>query len=188
MENLIKRRRINILDFIDYEKWLEDLQLKGWKLSEIKHNNKHIFIKDTPKKVRYCLDYCEDYVEYPAEYYEKVYSDFGWNLVYKNKDIFLWQMDYQDKRPDAFNNMEEIDRRNKEFIKKSNPMLIICTILILLVSSIYIPRFLISKSIYDILFLLAWYILAVIKIIPIIAGYKYYFKNKEVIERKNINL
>ncbi|QLY77972.1 DUF2812 domain-containing protein [Clostridium intestinale] len=183
MDKLFKKRKINILDFVEYELWLEDLQLKGWKLSEIKSKT-HIFIKDISKKVRYCLDYCEDYVDRPSKYYEKVYSDFGWELVYRNKDIFLWKIEYEEERPNAFNNIEEIERRNKEFIKASKPMLAACILLIVITTANYMPRFFVAYDIKNMIFMFAWYMLAMTKVTPIIKNYKYYFKNKDLLDKK----
>lgn len=182
MDKLIKKRKINILDFVEYEIWLENLQLNGWKLSKIK-NKTHIFTKDNSKKIRYCLDYCEDYVDRPAMYYEKIYTDFGWNLVYKNKGIFLWGKEYEAEKPEAFNNIEEIERRNKEFIKESKPMLLACVLLLIITTANYMPRFFVAYDIMDILFMFAWYTLAIIKIAPILKSYRYYFKNKNLLNR-----
>ena len=99
----------------DYEEWLENLALKGWHPKEINKWNSLVmgFEKKGPKKYRYVLDlqtsYNSDYI--------KVYEEFGWELCGRITNAFLWRMEYDEKRPESFTDVQTLRERNSRFFK-----------------------------------------------------------------------
>ncbi|MNI90744.1 hypothetical protein D3C73_1483060 [compost metagenome] len=63
-------------------------------------------------------------------------------------------------------------------------MLVACVLLLIITTANYMPRFFVEYDIKNIIFMFAWYMLAITKVIPIIKNYKYYFKNKGLIDKK----
>lgn len=105
---------IDAVDFKEYEKWLEEKALNGWVLKEIKYINVHTFEKTEPKKIRYCLG--EDKVLNSE--YKRMFKEFGWTLVHEDGNNYLWMMEYEGERPDAYNDIDLIEGRNKAYKKR----------------------------------------------------------------------
>ena len=113
-ENLrIEKREIVMVDFIDYEKWLESMELEGWNLKSIDLNNEHTFVKGKPRKIRYCLDYREENIKE----YARMFTDFGWKLIYLNDTDFVWAKEYEGERPEAFDTLEALKEKNAQYKK-----------------------------------------------------------------------
>lgn len=169
-----------MVDFLDYEGWLESLELKGWNLKSVNFNGEHTFIKGKARKIRYCLD--EDKSLKPE--YIEMFKDFGWKLVYKNYNEFLWAMEYKDERPEAFNNMEVLIERNKKYINKILRLLAIYIVALSMVIK--------TNSEQSLLFLIGYTIIYVIIQVSYsfkdIKFIKVYNKNKDIINSYNARI
>ncbi|MGG7178270.1 DUF2812 domain-containing protein [Clostridium paraputrificum] len=120
---LVEKYIISLVDYENYENWLEEKESEGWNLREVKYtkasieakasiSGEHIFHKGQERKIRYCLDY-----KFIAEKgYEEIFKDFGWNLVSKGKDYWLWSMEYEGERPEAFDRIDLMKERCHKYI------------------------------------------------------------------------
>ncbi|MCX7922424.1 MAG: DUF2812 domain-containing protein [Clostridia bacterium] len=97
----------------DIEKWLEDLEAKGWNLSKpslgafLFH-----FVKGEPRRIRYCYDYQSK----RDREYERIFTDLGWTLIYYSCGTYIWSMEYDGERPEAFSDYDSLISRNKRLI------------------------------------------------------------------------
>lgn len=123
-EILKEIHNIDAVNFLAYEKWLEEKELQGWNLKEISYLNEHVFEKGKKRKVRYCLG------EEKAlnKEYKEMFRDFGWTLVHEVNNNYLWMMEYEGERPEAYNDMEEIEKRNNAYLKRLSITLIAAAI------------------------------------------------------------
>ncbi|MEG0297338.1 MAG: DUF2812 domain-containing protein [Clostridium sp.] len=113
VETRIEKYEIDIMDFENYEKWLESMEAEGWNLKLVTFNGEHTFTKGRKRLIRYCLDEKKD----QKEEYIAMFKDFGWSLVYKNHTDFLWAMEYEGERPEAFDKIEVLTERNRKYKK-----------------------------------------------------------------------
>lgn len=133
VETLVINKSVEAVNFLEYEKWLEDLALEGWRLVDIvainfeeqyiidwnNYPNEHHFIKDKSRKIKYCLHE----VETINGNYKNMFQDFGWELVKKlnyepTAVTYLWRQEYEDTPPEAFDGIEGLKIRNEKFMKK----------------------------------------------------------------------
>jgi len=94
----------------DFEKWLEKMAAEGWHIERVRQWSSMlmIFIKGEPKKYRYIYDLravaSKDYIS--------TYEQFGWQYLGRMASVYVWRMEYKDKRPEAFTDKESITSRN----------------------------------------------------------------------------
>jgi hypothetical protein len=90
----------------NFETWLEDMALQGWKVEKIGQwsSLKMVFIESTPKKCRFVYDVNS----FPTEEYKSIYEQFGWEYVGQMASANIWRQEYTNKRPESFSDMESI--------------------------------------------------------------------------------
>ncbi len=95
----------------DYEEWMENLASEGWNIDRIGQFSsiRMTFNKTGPKKYRYVFDLNA----FPRKDYVDIYSQFGWELVGRMSNCFVWRKEYKDIRPESFSDKESIVKRNK---------------------------------------------------------------------------
>jgi hypothetical protein len=123
----------------DFEKWLEQMAAEGWHIERVRQWSSMlmIFIKGEPRKYRYIYDVravaSRDYIS--------TYEQFGWRYLGRMASVYIWRMEYKDKRPEAFTDEESITNRNKRTVAAvsfSFVMFLLATIAIV-VSLIFFP-------------------------------------------------
>jgi hypothetical protein len=98
----------------DFEKWLEEMAAKGWHIDRIRQWSSMfmIFKKGKLKKYRYVYDLravaTKDYIS--------TYEQFGWEYLGRMASVYIWRMEYTDKRPEAFTDRESLAGRNNRTI------------------------------------------------------------------------
>jgi len=98
----------------DFENWLEKMAAEGWHIERVRQWSSMlmIFIKGEPKKYRYIYDVravaSKDYVS--------TYEQFGWQYLGRMASVYVWRMEYKDKRPEAFTDKESITSRNNRTV------------------------------------------------------------------------
>lgn len=108
------------------EAYLEEQGRLGW--HPLKFNFGALlrtnFIKGDPVKYRYVVDYQfihdKDYIE--------IYKSFGWTLVGKFSDMYVWRMEYTDSRPEAFSSIENKQCRNNKIANMYLLFAVICLV------------------------------------------------------------
>ncbi|HID9581288.1 DUF2812 domain-containing protein [Clostridioides difficile] len=96
------------------EKWLEDIEAKGYNLYKInKFGGIFYFHKGSPRKIKYTVDY---YYDVENNYFDEHKSN-GWNLVFRSIGSFMgtsawyiWSKEYKDIPPKLYSNS---DKKNK---------------------------------------------------------------------------
>ncbi|MGC4019716.1 MAG: DUF2812 domain-containing protein [Muricomes sp.] len=98
----------------DYERWLEELALKGWHPQKIGQFSSiaMTFVKTEPKKYRYVFDL----QAMPKADYKLTYETFGWEFVGQMASAFVWRKQYENERPESFSDNETRMARSKRFI------------------------------------------------------------------------
>lgn len=95
------------------EDWLEKMEVEGWHLYNITGLAiRFHFVKEDPKKVRYCADYQSTI----GPEYKAIFQDTGWELVYSSMGWYIWRMEYADVRPDIYTDIDSMLDRNKRLI------------------------------------------------------------------------
>ena len=93
------------------EDWLENMSLKGWHPYNVNTSSFFVFKfrRAAPAKYRYVVDFQliqkKDYID--------MYKSFGWELVGRISEIYIWRQAYTDKRPESFTDKNSLKRRNK---------------------------------------------------------------------------
>lgn len=186
VETRVEKREIRGIDFLEYEKWLEELELEGWNLQSIMYD-KHTFVKGNKRRIRYCFDQNDKM----TEEYIQMFKDFGWkliftsNLICDNEHIYLWAMEYEGERPEAFNNIERLEEQNNEYKNKLKKFV---------VSSLLFGAFcFIAFPDFKLEYLILYYLLVPVGILfnLEIKGYKFiktYKKNRKLIESYKVEV
>lgn len=181
MENnkgiLKEKYNIDAVNFDAYEKWLEEKELNGWNLKEISYLNEHVFEKGNKRKVRYCLG------EEKAlnKEYKAMFRDFGWTLVHEVSNNYLWMREYEGDRPEAYNDIEEIESRNKKYIKRLSFQIFAAAIYILyVITTVVNNSFNIGWITIAGIFIVIYFFINIKPQIPFIKAYK---RNKETVKR-----
>jgi hypothetical protein len=98
----------------DFENWLEKMAAEGWHIERVRQWSSMlmIFIKGEPKKYRYIYDVraiaSRDYIS--------TYRQFGWQYIGRMASVYVWRMEYKDKRPEAFTDTESVTNRNNRTV------------------------------------------------------------------------
>lgn len=105
---LIGKRGPSFLEPDKLEKWLEDLEAKGFNLYKVKKGNKKFyFTKGAPRKIRYILDFQNN----PTAAYYEIFKLDQWELDYTVGTLpvkwSLWSKEYTGERPNIYSNREE---------------------------------------------------------------------------------
>ena len=95
----------------DFENWMETMEAEGWHVDHVGQWDSLLmtFKRGEPKKYRFVYD-IQPIVR---KDYKDTYKQFGWEFVGQMASVYLWRMEYTDKRPDAFSDAESIAARNK---------------------------------------------------------------------------
>ncbi|MDP4182021.1 MAG: DUF2812 domain-containing protein [Bacillota bacterium] len=119
----------------NYEKWLENYELKGWNLKAILLGGWiHYFAKEESRKIRYCYDYHGK----KKKDYETIFIDAGWELVNYSLGAYTWRIKYDKERPEAFSDNISIIGRNNRLLALILVCLIPYLITIILAAKVYI--------------------------------------------------
>ncbi len=95
------------------ENWLEEMEAQGWNLFHVDCIAVRFhFTKGKSRRMRYCTDYQP---KIDPEY-KNVFFDAGWELVYSENGWYIWRMEYQGTRPEAYSDVDSLIERNKRFI------------------------------------------------------------------------
>lgn len=97
------------------EKWLEDMESKGFNLCKIsKWSSVFYFEKGNPRKIKYVLDYQGA----TSETYYEIHKEDGWKLNLKTIGSIsrwsIWSKEYDDIKPEIYSNNEEILNHSKK--------------------------------------------------------------------------
>ncbi|MDD5658826.1 MAG: DUF2812 domain-containing protein [Actinomycetota bacterium] len=98
----------------DFENWLEKMAAEGWHIERIRQWSSMlmIFIKGEPKNYRYIYDLravaSKDYI--------LTYEQFGWQYLGRMASVYVWRMEYKDKRPEVFTDKDSITSRNNRTV------------------------------------------------------------------------
>lgn len=113
----------------DYEKWLENYETNGWHLKKVSFGGwLHHFVREQPKKIRYCYDYQAK----KRKDYETVFKDVGWELVYYSLGAYIWRIEYVGDEMEAFSDNSSIIGRNNRLLALSLVCFIPCLLTIIL--------------------------------------------------------
>ncbi len=94
----------------EYEEWLETFEAEGWHLEKVSFAGyRHRFSRRSTCKVAYCYDYQDR----KDASYLSLFQDAGWELVFKSCGFYLWRMEYEGERPEAFTDPESLGSRLK---------------------------------------------------------------------------
>lgn len=93
------------------EKWLEDIEAKGYNLYKInKFGGIFYFHKGSPRKIKYTVDY---YYDVENNYFDEHKSN-GWNLVFRSIGSFMgtsawyiWSKEYKDIPPKLYSDSDK---------------------------------------------------------------------------------
>ena len=98
----------------DFENWMEAMEAEGWHVDHVGQWNSLLmtFKRGEPKKYRFVYDI----QPIARNDYKDTYKQFGWELVGQMASVYLWRMEYTDKRPDAFSDTESIAARNRRTV------------------------------------------------------------------------
>lgn len=97
-------------DYEMIENWLEEMEGQGWTL--IDTNLKGVFFnfeRSKPAKARYCIDY---QTKLTPEYI-RIITDDGWKLYPVGMGWYILRKEYEDVRPDLYNDFDSLITRNK---------------------------------------------------------------------------
>lgn len=110
---VVKRRFYPITKILprEYEEWLEKYESKGWHL-ESYNGFLHYLVKGKPRKFKYCYDY---QVKMKQDY-EAIFLDSGWEFINHIGAAYLWRIEYEGEKPEAFSDVESALVRNKKFL------------------------------------------------------------------------
>lgn len=98
----------------DFEQWLEKMASNGWHIDCIRQWSSMfmIFKKGKPRKYRFVYDLRaiagKDYIS--------TYEQFGWEYLGHMASVYIWRMEYEDERPEAFTDKESIAGRDNRTI------------------------------------------------------------------------
>ncbi len=70
-------------------------------------------VKTAPVKLRYVVDLNP----FSTKEYKNIYQQFGWELVASMESCYVWRQKYDDVRPEAFSDTENVVKRNQQVIK-----------------------------------------------------------------------
>jgi len=100
-------------DFEIVEEWLEKMEAGGLRLVETSFNGLYFhFEKCIPTKARYCIDYQSKL----TPEYMTIISDDGWKLYHIGTGWYILRKEFQDERPNLYNNFEGLISRNKALL------------------------------------------------------------------------
>jgi hypothetical protein len=104
------------------ESWLEEKALNGYMVSKVTGFGEVFhFIKAEPKKVRFCVDY---QAKLTPEYLQLLKED-GWEYINVPGNWIICSKEYDDVRPELFNDYDTIIDRNNRLLS-----LTACTLLL----------------------------------------------------------
>ena len=187
-EILVEKYIVSLVDYESYEKWLEEKEAEGWNLRTVKFDKEsieskftvsgnHIFERGKERKIRYCIDY--KFIVKGG--YEEIFNDFGWRLVAKGNEYWLWSMEYEGERPEAFDKIDVMKERCHKYISTLIRDMILCIITLWIIVSPFKNLTQWSSLFYIIL--ISGYI--VIRVMYRWSDLKYigvYLKKKKIIE------
>ncbi|HEY5584361.1 MAG TPA: DUF2812 domain-containing protein [Ruminiclostridium sp.] len=117
----------------EIEDWLERMEAGGLRLVETRFSGVYFhFEKCIPTKARYCTDY---QTKLTPEYMTLI-SDDCWKLYQIGAGWYILRKEYQDERPNLYNNFEGLISRNK-------------TLLTWMIALLFIELLIISTMIWD---------------------------------------
>lgn len=97
-----------------FENYLEEKAARGliakeysWALTVVG------FEKDSPKKIRYCVDYMNK----PKDEYYSLFEDDGWNREAESSGYVIWSKEYETVRPDIYTDRTSLVERNQRLIR-----------------------------------------------------------------------
>ena len=105
------------------EKWLEEMELRGWNLYNVGTMALNFsFKKGESRKVRYCADYQSEY----DENYFNIFEDDGWELVWEGTGWYIWKKPYTDERPAIYTDVNSFVERNNRLFSSLLPIFLWC--------------------------------------------------------------
>jgi len=98
----------------DLENWLEHMAVEGWHIDRVRQWNSlwMTFKKGEPRKYRFVCD-----MQFAARKdYRATYEQFGWQYLGRMASMYVWRMEYQGQRPEAFTDRDSVVDRNRRTI------------------------------------------------------------------------
>ncbi|MEG0297339.1 MAG: DUF2812 domain-containing protein [Clostridium sp.] len=186
---LVEKYIVNIVDYENYENWLESKEAEGWNLKSIKYTPasieaknsvtcEHEFILGEKRKVRYCLDIKRGV----TNDYKTIFQDFGWTLESKSEEYWLWAMEYTNERPNAFDRIEVMKERSTKYIKSIIKDITFWAVILIIMNLLYSGKI---SSLIMIFYTIAF---IVSRVLYKWSDYKYlgvYLKNRKLINSYN---
>jgi hypothetical protein len=113
MENIKIRKWWWAWNYEKIEAWLEEMALKGYMVSRVTGSGEiFYFYKTDPKKTRFCVDYQP---ELKSDYIQLLSED-GWSYIKIPGNWILCWKEYDDARPELFNDYDSIIERNNKLM------------------------------------------------------------------------
>jgi len=98
----------------DFENWLENMAAEGWHIERVRQWSSIIMIFKKGKSKKYRFVY--DLRAIAGKDYISTYRQFGWENLGRMASVYIWRMEYDGKRPEAFTDNDSIAGRDKRTI------------------------------------------------------------------------
>jgi hypothetical protein len=109
-------------DYEKIEEWLENMEASGLRLVKTTFDGVRFhFERCTPVKARYCIDY---QARLTPEYITLLNDD-GWDLYKIGFGWYILRKEYQQQRPELYNNFDGLIARNKSLLRILSVLMII---------------------------------------------------------------
>lgn len=97
-----------------FESWLEEMAARGWQLERIGQWDTilMVFKHGEAKRYRFVFDLQAN----PGRDYQSTYEEFGWELVGRLASAYVWRMEYDGERPEAFSDQASLEERSRRVI------------------------------------------------------------------------
>jgi hypothetical protein len=99
----------------NFENWFERMAAEGWHINRVRQWNSlwMTFKKGEPRKYRFVCDMQAS----PRKDYRATYEQFGWECLGRMASMYVWRMEYQGQRPEAFTDKESVVARNRRTVQ-----------------------------------------------------------------------
>jgi len=98
----------------NFENWFERMAAEGWHIDRVGQWNSlwMTFRRGEPRKYRFICDLQAS----PRKEYRATYEQFGWECLGRMASMYVWRMEYQGQRPEAFTDKDSVVGRNRRTI------------------------------------------------------------------------
>ena len=102
-----------VWNFEEIEEWLERMEASGLRLVKTNFDGVYFYFEQCDKtKARYCIDYQSKL----TPEYMTIISDDGWKLYKIKFGWYILRKEYQEEKPNLYNDFESLINRNKRLL------------------------------------------------------------------------